>query len=404
MFKELNHKVYVVGGAIRNKLMGLAPKDIDYVVEATQEEFEAVFPTYKRVGEGFPVYLNDNGDEIALTRQEVSNGDTYRDFVVTGVGVSIHEDLARRDFSINSIAEHFVTGEIVDPFGGVEDINNKVLRTVNDNFVKEDPTRVYRLARFVAEFDFEVEDKTAMIVVRDREHVKYVLPERVYAELKKVYERADKPSRFFSVLLGLGVLNIHFKPLYVMSRISAGPNQFHGGKSAFEHAMDSFDYAKANGYSFDVALAGLFHDTGKGVSKRAAEGENQHHYGHEIMSYAINKKFVDQHRFTAKQNEIIVTFARQHMYFHLLEKIKNPVKLVRFYKKIKKHVDEIIHAANTDHPLNAEKIEILERLKRTFKETVIDIPVHIQKRGREAIVEYVDNQYAQKYKEISSEH
>jgi tRNA nucleotidyltransferase (CCA-adding enzyme) len=414
MFKELNHKVYVVGGAIRNKLMGLAPKDIDYVVEATEAEYEAVFPNHKKleIMGKFPVYLNENGDEVALTRkEEFTNGGGDSNVIIKDVGTSIHHDLSRRDFSINSIAEHFVTGEIVDPFGGVEDIENGLLRTVNDQFVIQDPNRVYRLARFVAEFGFRVEEKTADIVRRDRNAIypvyvngeleQGVTPERVYAELKKTYERTEKPSLFFSTLLDLNVLHIHFKPLYVMSKISAGPNKFHGGKTAFEHALDAFDYAKANDYSFDVALAGLFHDTGKGVSRKAAEGEIQHHYNHEVMSYLINKVFVKQHRFTAHQNELIVLFARQHMYFHLLEKIKNPIKLVRFFKKIKNHVDELVLAANTDHLLNEEQVKIIENLKLTFKTTSVTIPKDVEKRGRDAIVDHVNNLYAQRYKELS---
>jgi CRISPR/Cas system-associated endonuclease Cas3-HD len=161
--------------------------------------------------------------------------------------------------------------------------------------------------------------------------------------------------------------------------------------------MDAFDYAKEHDYSFDVALAGLFHDTGKGVTKKSIL---PHHFSHELMSYAINKKFVTQHRFTAKQNELIVLFARHHMYFHMLEKIKNPIKLVKFYKKIKKFAPEMILAANTDHELTEGKLVIMDRLERTFKEAVIDIPKEILKKGKDAVVVFVDNQYSQKYKEL----
>lgn len=403
MFKQFNHKAYIVGGAVRDEILGTKSKDIDYVVEASLEEFEKTFPEFKRVDimGKFPVFLNLDGEEVALTREDdFENGGGDKNVQVKSLGTSIVNDLKRRDFSINSIAKKYLTGEIVDPYNGVQDIHNKLIRTINDRFVVEDPNRVYRLARFVSTYQFSVEEHTADIVKRDKEHVKSVLPERVYGELKKTYDRSEKPSLFFTTLLDLGVLNIHFKPLYVMSKISSGPNKYHNGKTAFEHAMDSFDYAKANGFSFDVALAGLFHDTGKGVSKKVTDGE-QHHYGHEIMSYAINKKFVEQHRFTAKQNELIVTFARQHMYFHLLEKIKNPIKLVRFFKKIRKHADEIIQASNTDHPLNAEQIVILNNLKRAFTETVIDIPKHIHEKGKEAIVNFVEQRYVETYKEIS---
>lgn len=398
MFKELNHKTYIVGGAVRNELLGLAPKDIDYVVEANETEYEKTFPNHQKIGKSFPVYLNDNGDEVALTRVEKSTGNSDKDFVLTACGVSITDDLARRDFSINSIAKHFVTGEIIDPFNGVEDIKNKLIRTVNDQFVVEDPNRVYRLARFVAEFGFSVEENTANIVRRDSEFVKNVEPDRVFVELKKVYDRAEKPSLFFKTLLELDILKIHFKPLYVLSKVPAGPVKYHGEKTALEHSLDAFDFAKANGFSFDIALAGLFHDTGKGVTKRELLPK---HHGHEVFSALINKQFVKQHRFTAKQNELIVVFARNHMFFHVIEEVKNPLKLVRFFKRIKKHAGEIITAANTDHPLTAAKLEVLDRLVETFKSTVVDIPKSVHDKGKESVVSFVEQCHVKRFKELS---
>jgi tRNA nucleotidyltransferase (CCA-adding enzyme) len=121
MFGNLAHKFYHVGGSVRDELLGLAPKDFDYVVEATEEEFLQHFPNAEKVGNSFPVYLIEK-NEVALTRTEKNSGNGYADFEVTGVGVSIEADLGRRDFSINSIAKNVVTGEIVDPFYGQHDI------------------------------------------------------------------------------------------------------------------------------------------------------------------------------------------------------------------------------------------------------------------------------------------
>jgi tRNA nucleotidyltransferase (CCA-adding enzyme) len=402
MFKELNHKTFSVGGSIRNEFLGREAKDLDFVIEDTSEaELLAIFPEAKKVGDSFPVYLI-HGHEVALARTEQSTGDAYTDFeFVAGKGVLIHHDLGRRDITINMMARNYATGALVDPHNGQADLEARIIRTINPTAFEDDALRIYRAVRFAVEFDFNIEDATFELMKASKEKLKSMTMERVIIELEKVYDRADAPSQFFKILLEMGALQIHFKPLYVMSKISSGPNKFHNGKTAFEHAMDSFDYAKAHGYSFDVALAGLFHDTGKGVSKKVAEGETQHHYSHEIMSYAINKKFVDQHRFTAKQADMIVTFARNHMYFHMLEKVKTPVKLVRFFKKIRKHVDEYIQAANTDHELSAEKLVILENLKRTFKETVIDIPKSVHDKGKEAVKSFVENAYVVKYKEIS---
>lgn len=405
MFKELSHKTFLVGGAVRNEILGIKVKDFDYVIEdTTEEELLSVFPEAKKVGNDFPVYLI-NGHEVALTRTEKSTGNGYTDFIFEA-GVSIHEDLSRRDLTINSIAQNYKTNEYVDPHNGIQDIENRVIRTINPNAFEDDPLRIYRAIRFAAEFDFNIEEDTFKLMKASKDRLKHMTMERVALELEKVYQRSEKPSRFFKILLELDALQIHFKPLYLMSKISSGPNKFHHGRTALEHVLDSFDYAKAQNYSYDIALAALFHDTGKGVSKKVTEGD-QHHYGHELMSYAINKKFVEQHRFTSKQNELIILFARHHMYFHLLTKVKNPIKLIRFFRKIKRYVTEMILAANTDHPLSEEQITILINLDRTIKETEIEIPVSIIKKSipksrNDAITEYVNNQYAQKYKELSN--
>lgn len=400
MFKELNSKAFLVGGAVRNQLLGKEAQDLDYVIaDTTEEEFLKVFTDVQKVGNSFPVYIIQ-GNEIALARTEISVGTSYTSFEFVA-GVSIVEDLSRRDFTINSMAKNVVTGELVDPHNGLMDLKSRIIRTINPLAFKDDALRIYRGLRFASEFNFSIEANTFQMMKEAKHLLSTMKMERVALELEKMYERSETPSTFFKLLLEMDALQIHFKPLYVMSKISSGPNKYHGGRTAFEHVMDSFDYAKTNGYSFDVALAALFHDTGKGITKKVTEGEVQHHYGHEFRSYDINKKFVDQHRFTAKQNELIVSFAKNHMYFHLLEKIKSPVKLVRFFKKIKNHFSEMIQAANSDHPLNENQLLILNNLKRTFKETEISVPKEIAKRGREAVVNYVDNQYAQKYKEIS---
>lgn len=404
MFKELSEKTYLVGGAVRNMIMGKDPKDMDYVIEqTTEEELLSVFPEAQKVGNSFPVFLI-NGDEVALARIENSTGEGYTDFDVVS-GVSILEDLGRRDLTINSIAKNVATGEIVDPYNGIQDIHNKVIRTINTKAFEDDSLRIYRAVRFAVEFGFEIEPETAELMKKSIHLLKAVSPERVAIELEKVYSRSETPARFFQILLELGGLQIHFKPLYVMSKIGAGGVKY--GRSpkltAFDHAMDSFNYAKAHKYSFDVALAGLFHDTGKGITKKAATPEEQKHSGHEIRSYIINKQFVKQHRFSAHANELIVMFAKNHMRVHDLTKIKHAIKLVRFYKVIKNHFDEFVQAANTDHELTVEQLTVLENLRKAFKTTKIDIPVEITKKGREAVVNFVEQQYTKTYLELKRE-
>jgi tRNA nucleotidyltransferase (CCA-adding enzyme) len=413
MFKELNDRAYQVGGAVRDLLLGRDSKDKDYVLaDTTEDDFIRVFPEAKRVGLSFPVFLL-NGDEVALAREEFLIEDetmidlvnAYTNFQVN-VGVSIEKDLGRRDFTCNSIAMD-MSGNFIDPFDGMRDILTKTLRCVNPVAFVEDPLRIYRGARFDAILGFKMDYETFVLMRANVNGLKGITPDRVYIELKQVYERADKPSRFFVILKALDALKYHFKPLELMTHVQAGPTLFHGENTAFDHAMKSFDYAKSHGMSFDVALAALFHDTGKGVSKHSVDGEEQHHIRHEIMSYAINKKMIEQHRFTEKQNKLIVLFARHHMYFHVLEQVKNPIKLVRFYKKIRRHAADMIDAANCDSPLTDAQYKILLDLEKAFKTTEVVIPESVKKNARnnksidrDPIAEFVDNLYTAKYKEV----
>ena len=397
MFKELNHRAYEVGGSIRNELLGRPPNDIDFVIETNEEEFENIFPNAKRVGNTFPVYLIEDF-EVALTRTEKSTGKKYQDFEIEKVGVSINEDLARRDFTINSIARNFTTNMVVDPFNGINDIKARNLRTINDNFVIDDPLRVYRLARFASEFDFNIDKHTADIVRRDQKYIKNVNTERIYLELKKNYERSNQPSIFFRVLYHLDVLKYHFPYFNVASTIPAGPAKYHSNKSVFDHLLDAFDNAKSKGHTFDVAIASLHHDLGKILTDRKTL---PHHYGHENRGIDLVNWIEKHHRFTAKQIELMKISGKQHMRFHVLEKTKSPIKLVRFYKNIKKYFMEVIQVADNDHELNETQLKILKNLHKAFQETEIIIPDIIIKKGKEAIVAYVEQQYANTFKGIN---
>lgn len=181
-------KIYRVGGCIRDEIMGLTPHDTDYViVGSTPEEMLAL--GYSQVGKDFPVFLHpETNEEYALARKERKTGFGHTDFeTIFDPSVTIEEDLQRRDLTINAIANpHNFEGEMVDPFGGIEDLKNGVLRHVSEAF-KEDPLRVLRLARFHSRFGFEVHQTTIdmckeMVANGDIEHIS---KERIFAEFKK---------------------------------------------------------------------------------------------------------------------------------------------------------------------------------------------------------------------------
>jgi tRNA nucleotidyltransferase/poly(A) polymerase len=207
-------KVYAVGGSVRDAQMGVPNSDRDFVVVgATAEELLSM--GYKNVGESFPVFLHpETGDEYALARREVKTGAGYRGFSVEfDPSITLAEDLSRRDLTINAMALDLDTGELVDPFNGMADLEAKVLRHVGSAFV-EDPLRVVRLARFFARFTgFTIADDTmelARQIVASGE-MDTLAAERFWAEMEKVFETSKTPMRFFVALRQMGVLqNVKF--------------------------------------------------------------------------------------------------------------------------------------------------------------------------------------------------
>ena len=203
-------KVYKVGGAVRDQLMGRTPKDIDWVVVgSTPEEMTGL--GFQQVGISFPVFLHpETGDEWALARTEQKSGVGYNGFSVSTEGVTIESDLGRRDFSINSIAFDCTTGRYIDPFNGMEDLDNKILRHTSTAF-SEDPLRVIRLARFYARYtDFTVANETMQLAknIVDSGEMNSLPNERFVLEFEKVANDSGSDfGRFVELLFKLGVFS-----------------------------------------------------------------------------------------------------------------------------------------------------------------------------------------------------
>jgi tRNA nucleotidyltransferase (CCA-adding enzyme) len=198
-------KSYVVGGAVRDELLGLPVKDRDHVVVGATPE-EMVKLGYRPVGKDFPVFLHPTThEEYALARTERKSGRGYKGFTVHAApDVTLEDDLRRRDLTINAIAKA-EDGSLIDPFGGRQDLEKRVLRHVSEAFA-EDPVRILRVARFAARFDFSVDKSTAELM---REMVQsgeadYLVPERVWQEFSKGLME-ERPERMFEVLEACGL-------------------------------------------------------------------------------------------------------------------------------------------------------------------------------------------------------
>ncbi len=196
-------KVYLVGGAVRDELLRRPVKDRDYVVTGSSAE-EMLSLGYKQVGADFPVFLKD-GEEYALARTERKTGKGYQGFVTEfGPDITLEDDLRRRDLTINAMARDLETGELIDPFRGLEDLENGILRHVSPAFA-EDPLRVLRVARFRARYGFRIAPMTTELMVGlvDSGELDHLTPERVWLELEKGLSETN-PLKFIITLWTIG--------------------------------------------------------------------------------------------------------------------------------------------------------------------------------------------------------
>jgi tRNA nucleotidyltransferase/poly(A) polymerase len=198
-------KVYMVGGAVRDKVMGVEPKDRDYVVVGSSPE-EMLALGYEQVGASFPVFLKD-GCEYALARTERKTGVGYNGFVTTfDPSITLEDDLIRRDLTINAMAMDLDTGEIIDPYGGKRDIQARVLRHTSAAFA-EDPVRVLRTARFAARYSFTIDRSTIVLMKQVAPELNHVPQERVFAEFQKGLME-DAPVNMIEALIQCGALDV----------------------------------------------------------------------------------------------------------------------------------------------------------------------------------------------------
>lgn len=270
-------KVYKVGGAVRDKLLGLAVADTDWVVvgataEAMREQ------GYRQVGKDFPVFLHpQTNEEYALARTERKTGPGHRGFTLhADPGVTLEADLQRRDLTINAIAEA-ADGTLIDPYHGRADLQAGILRHISPAFA-EDPLRVLRVARFAARFDFAVADETLQLmrdIVASGE-LPALSPERVWAELEKTLASAH-PVRGFEVLRACGALAVLLPEVDRLFGVPQ-PEQYHPEIDTGVHIMLVLDQAAARSDDPLVRFAALTHDLGKGTTPTARLPS---HHGHE---------------------------------------------------------------------------------------------------------------------------
>ena len=306
-------KTYIVGGAVRDRLLGLPVADRDYVVVGATPE-QMLTQGFQPVGKDFPVFLHPQTHaEYALARTERKSGVGYKGFTVYAAPeVTLEEDLLRRDLTINAIAES-ESGELIDPYGGQRDLDARVFRHVGPAFA-EDPVRILRVARFAARFtEFSIAPETQLLMRQmvDSGEVDALVPERVWQEVARGLMEA-RPSRMFHVLRGCGALARLFPEIDQLFGVPQPP-EHHPEVDTGVHVMLVVDWAAQQGLSLPVRFAALTHDLGKGVTP--SELWPRHH-GHEAKSVDLVRALSERIRVPVECRDLAIAVARDHGNVH----------------------------------------------------------------------------------------
>lgn len=330
IIKENGGTLYLVGGAVRDEIMNRKVHDEDYCVTGIEKEtFEKLFPNAYKRGKSFGVYDIEN-KEFALARKDKKIGKGHKEFEVkNGKDITIEEDLARRDITINSIAKEVLTGKIIDPYGGMEDIQNKIIRATTDSFI-EDPLRVYRVARFASQLNFAVEENTIKMMEEIKEELKTLSPERVFTELRKAL-KSDKPSVFFEVLKKANVLDVHFKEIYdLIGQIQ--PVEYHPEGDSYNHTMIVVDKSAILTDNVEIRFSALVHDLGKGITPKEML---PHHYGHDKNGVKLVENLGNRLKIPNSWIKCGKVSAKEHMLGGIFNRM-TPKKQVDFITRVNK--------------------------------------------------------------------
>ncbi len=347
---EAGFEAYLVGGCVRDMLLGREPKDWDVTTNATPEQIQGLFAD--------SVYENDFGTVGIKTESEdpkikVVEVTTYR---IEGkytdkrhpdevrFAKTVEEDLSRRDFTVNAMALA-PDGALIDPYGGELDLAERTIRTVGDPKARfdEDSLRLMRAVRFSAELDFEIEFNTRRAIENRSRGLEVITKERIRDELVKVI-MAPHAAKGIIMLEELGLLGYVLPEL--REGIGVGQNKHHV-YSVFEHNVRALDYAARRGYSLAVRMASLLHDVGKPKAKRG-EGSDSTFYQHEYIGAKMALKALDRLRFPRDFTEYVAHLVRWHMFYYDVGSV-SPAGVRRFIVRVgPENIDDLLRVREAD--------------------------------------------------------
>ncbi|RDX36083.1 multifunctional CCA addition/repair protein [Kangiella sp. HD9-110m-PIT-SAG07] len=330
-------EIYLVGGAVRDQLLGLDVVDHDYVVVgATPNAMKQ--RGFKEVGKDFPVFLHpETGEEYALARTERKSGHGYKGFEVDfSQDITLEQDLMRRDLSINAIAQQ-EDGTLVDPYNGQQDLQHKTLRHISPAFA-EDPLRVLRVARFAARFrylGFTVAPETLLLMTEltHKGELEYLTAERVWTETHKALA-TQSPQVYFEVLRECGALKILFPELDQLWGIP-NPEKWHPEIDTGVHTMMVLEQSAHKTDDVCVRFAAAVHDLGKGVTPK---DQWPQHRGHEEAGVPLIQQLCRRIKAPKDYQSLAIQVSRYHLHSHKMFELRaktvhKVLKSIGAYKK-----------------------------------------------------------------------
>lgn len=314
--EDAGFSAYLVGGCVRDLLIGRTPGDYDITTSANPEEIMALFPktVYENVFGTVLVVNEETGESVEVTpfRKEGKYTDRrHPDNVV--FSKNIEDDLSRRDFTINALAYRLSGDELVDLFRGMKDLENKTIHTVGDadERFQEDPLRLMRAVRFAAQLNFVIEGETMASISKNADLLQHISAERIRDEFVKIIS-SDNPAVGLEMLRRLNLLP------HVIPELLEGVGCVQGGAhkyDVYEHLLHALQHAADKGFATHIRIAALFHDIGKPRTRRPGEKKAFTFHGHEVVGARMVKKILERMKFPKDEADLIVKLIRYHMFF-----------------------------------------------------------------------------------------
>ncbi len=377
--EDAGFSAYLVGGCVRDLLIGRIPEDYDITTSAKPEEiiklfpktvYENVFGTVLVVDESYadsvsnlePVTykLKPGSVEVTPFRKEGKYTDRrHPDNVI--FSDDINTDLSRRDFTVNALAYRIKTNELVDLYDGQKDLENKIIRTVGnaDERFNEDPLRLMRAVRFATQLGFAIEANTTTAIIKNADLLKHISVERIRDELVKIINSTNPAT-------GIEMLR-RFKLLpYIIPELLDGVGCLQGGAhkyDVYEHLLHALQHAADKKFSFHIRMSALFHDIGKPATRRKGDKKEFTFYGHEVVGARMAKKIMQRLKFGNNDVDLVYKFVRYHMFFSDTEVITlSPVRRMIVNVGLD-HIWELMQIRECDR-VGMAKVEAPYRLRK----------------------------------------